>query len=108
MEDFNAFLEELKKGLLKLAGDTFKKYSKQILNDGTDFAQKLEEDIKRWTAEYSIHEITKEEFEFLVKAKKDLLEMTALKQEGLARTELNKLRNAIVELVTGTAIKVLL
>jgi hypothetical protein len=108
MGDFNIFIEELKKNLLALATGSFEKYSSQLLQDGTKFAAKLEEDLKRWTAEYSIHEMTKEEFEFLVKSKKDLLEMEALKQEGLARTELNKLRNSIVDVVTGSAVKFLL
>ena len=108
MGDFNTFLGELKSSLRKLADSSFQKYSSQLLEDGTAFASKLEEDLKRWSAEYEIHEMTKEEFEFLVKSKKDLLEMEALKQEGLARTDLNKLRNAIVETVTGTAVKFLL
>jgi hypothetical protein len=108
MGDFNTFIAELKKNLFEFAGDSFKKYSSQLLQDGTDFAVKLEEDLKRWAEEYSIHEMTKEEFEFLVKSKKDLLEMETLKQEGLARTDLNKLRNGIVEILTGTAIKFLL
>ena len=108
MGDMNKFIEELKKNLVELASGSFRNYSSQLLKDGTEFALKLEEDLKRWTAEYAIHEMTKNEFEFLVKSKKDLLEMEALKQEGLARTELNKLRNAIVDTVTGTAIKFLL
>jgi hypothetical protein len=108
MGDFNEFLETLKSDLAELAGNSFKKYKHQLLHDGTEFAKKLETDLKNWSAEYSIFEISKEEFEELVKSKKDLLEMEALKHEGLARTELNKLRNAIVEIVTGTAVKVLL
>jgi len=108
MADFDAFLEQLKTSLKGLAQNSFKKYSQQILHDWTEFAKKLEDDLQRWSVEYSIHEMTKEEFEFLVKGKKDLLEMEALKQLGLARTELNKLRNAIVDTITGTAVKVLL
>jgi hypothetical protein len=107
MGDFNTFIEELKTNLLQLANGSFQAYAKQILADGAVFASKLEEDLKRWGTEYAIHEITKEEFEFLVKSKKDLLEMEALKQEGLARTELNKLRNSIVKTVMETAIKFL-
>lgn len=105
MGDFNEFLEALKSDLAELAGGSFQKYKHQLLHDGTEFAKKLETDLKNWRTEYSIFEITKEEFEDLVKSKKDLLEMEALKHEGLARTELNKMRNAIVETVTVTAIK---
>lgn len=108
MGDFNAFLDALKQNLLELADNSFKNYGKQLLQDGTEFAKRLEEDLNSWSAEYSIHEMTKEEFEELVKEKKDLLDMEELKKADLPRTELNKMRNAIVETVTATAVKSLL
>ncbi len=105
MGDFNDFLDKLKNNLSKISNGTFQKYSRQIVHDGIDFAQKLEPHMKSWGVEYSIHQMTKEEFEELVKSKKELLEMDALKKEDLPRTELNKIRNAIVETVTETAVK---
>ena len=108
MSDYNNFIGELKKNLQKLAAGSFSKYSSQLVQDGTAFAQKLEEDLNKWTGEYSLYEMSKEEFENLVKSKKELLAMEALKHQGLAKTDLNKLRNAIVEIVTETAVKVLL
>jgi hypothetical protein len=106
--DFNNFLSTLKNNLVDLSGGSFKKYSKQLLHDGIEFAKKLEPDLKTWETEYSIFEMTKEEFEELVKSKKDLLEMEELRKLNLPRTELNKIRNAIVEAVMETAVKVLL
>jgi hypothetical protein len=108
MGDFNNFLDNLKKNLSKISDGTHHKFTKQIVQDGIEFAQKLEPDLESWEAEYSIHQMTKEEFEELVKSKKELLEMEALKKEDLPGTELNKIRNAIVETVTETAVKVLL
>lgn len=108
MGDINFFIEELRKNLQKLATGSFQKYSSQLIKDGTDFAVKLEDDLNKWEAEYSIQEMTKEEFEDLIKSKKNLLTMDTLKHEGLAKTDLNKLRNAIVETVTETATRHLL
>jgi hypothetical protein len=108
MGDINVFLAALKNELAALADGSFDKYKHQLMHDGTEFAKKLESDLKNWSAEYSLFEMTKEEFEDLVKSKKDLLELDSLKHEGLPRTELNKLRNAIVETVTATAVKLLL
>jgi len=108
MGDFNAFIEALRNSLFELADNSYTKYAKQLLHDGTEFAKKLEGDLSSWSAEYSIHEMTKEEFEELVKSKKELLEMEELKKTDLPRTELNKIRNAIVETVTITAVKSLL
>ncbi len=103
MGDINLFIEELRKNLQKIAAGSFQKYSSQLMKDATDFALKIEDDLKKWELEYSIQEMTKEEFEDLIKSKKNLLEMNALKHEGLAKTDLNKLRNAIVEAVTDVA-----
>lgn len=108
MGDFNDFIDALRNNLLELADGSFKKYQKQLIHDGIEFAKRLEEDLKSWIAEYSIHEMTKEEFEELVKSKKEFLEMEELKKEDLPRTDLNKIRNAIVETVTSTAVKSLL
>ena len=108
MGDFNAFLDALRHNLRELADNSFKNYEKMLVQDGTDFAKRLEEDLQGWSAEYSIHEMTKEEFEALVKEKKELLDMEELKKTDLPRTELNKIRNAIVETVTTTAVKSLL
>lgn len=108
MGDFNAFLDALRESLNELAHSSFNDYSKPLVQDGTEFARRLEADLQSWSAEYSIHEMTKEEFEELVKSKKDLLEMEELKKEDLPRTELNKMRNAIVETVTAAAVKSLL
>ncbi len=108
MGDFNNFLDKLKKNLSKISDGTQHKLSKQIIQDGIEFAQRLESDLESWGDEYSIHQMTKEEFEDLIKSKKELLEMEALKKEDLPGTELNKIRNAIVETVTVTAVKVLL
>lgn len=108
MGDFNSFLDDLRKNLNELAGNSFENHTKQLVHDGTEFAKRLEDDLQRWSAEYSIHEMTKEEFEELVKEKKDLLEMEELKKADLPRTELNKMRNAIVDTVMATAVKSLL
>lgn len=108
MSDMNLFIDELKRNLQKLAAGPYQKYSSQLIKDGTAFAVKLEEDLKKWAAEYSIQEMTKEEFESLIKSKKNLLEMEALKHVGLPKTDLNKIRNSIVETVTETANRYLL
>lgn len=108
MGDFNDFLDKLRKNLSKISDGTSHKYTQLIIHDGIEFAQKLEPDLESWGAEYSIHQMTKEEYEELIKSRKELLDMETLKKENLPRTELNKIRNAIVETVTETAVKVLL
>jgi len=48
------------------------------------------------------------DFEFLLKGKKDLAEMEALKQLGLSKVRLDKITNGIIDIITGSVIKTFL
>jgi hypothetical protein len=48
------------------------------------------------------------DFEFLLKGKKDLAEMEALKQLGLSKVRLDKITNGIIDVITGSVIKTFL
>jgi hypothetical protein len=52
-------------------------------------------------------QITKEEFEFLVKGKRDLAEMLALKQKGVALVKIDAFKNRLISLVVDLAVKTL-
>jgi hypothetical protein len=52
--------------------------------------------------------LTREDFEFLVRGKKDLAEMEALKQIGLGKIRLNRIRDQIIDTVIGSVFKVFL
>jgi hypothetical protein len=44
----------------------------------------------------------------LLKGKKDLAEMEALKQLGLSKIRITKITNGIIDVITGSAIKTFL
>ncbi len=46
----------------------------------------------------------KDEFMFLVKGQKDVAQMLALKQAGLAAVNVDKFRNGVIDLVVNTAL----
>jgi len=107
MSVFNDFLKILKTDLTEIAKNFGGDIKNELVGDGQAFAQKCREDLERWTALLAEGSLTKEDFAYLVEAKKDLAEMEALKQKGLTEAKIDKLKAAVLNSVVGSALKVL-
>lgn len=103
MADFNDFLESLKKGLEELIQKNWKEFKDAAEKDGKVFFDKTKEDLKRWTKLLAQGNLSKDDFEWLVAGKKDLAELEALKQAGLAMVRLERFQNALISLAIDTA-----
>ena len=108
MADFNDFLESLKKGLEELTKKNWKEFKDAAEKDGKAFFDKTKEDLKRWTKLLAQGDLSQDDFEWLVVGKKDLAEMEALKQAGLALVRLERFQNALISLVVDTAFEIFL
>ena len=108
MPDINDFLVSLKDELLGFAEDNLNEYKDELLKDGNDFAKKLKNDLERWGQGLISGALNQKDFEFLVKGKKDLAEMEALKQAGLGKIKINKLRDGVIGIVVNSALKTFL
>ena len=108
MASFDDFLNALKDGLTQLVAQSLADYKNAAVRDGEAFLMKTRADLERWTGELAQGQLSKEDFAWLVKGKKDLGEMEALKQAGLTLVRLDQFRTSLVNLVIGTASKVFL
>lgn len=108
MADFNDFLESLKNGLDELIKKNWKEFKDAAEKDGKAFFDKSKEDLKRWTKLLAQGDLSQDDFEWLVAGKKDLAEMEALKQTGLALVRLERFQNALISLVIDTAFDIFL
>jgi hypothetical protein len=108
MPTFNDFVSTLKNDLLDFAKENLEEYKDEILKDGTAFVKKTKSDLERWTDGLASGALSPEDFEFLLKGKKDLAEMEALKQLGLSKVRLDKITNGIIDVIAGSAIKTFL
>jgi len=108
MAIFDDFLNALKDGLKQLVADTVQDFTQAATKDGRAFLDKARADLERWTSALAHGHLSKDDFAFLVKGKKDLAEMEALKQAGLALVRLDQFRSSLIDLVVGTAFKVFL
>lgn len=103
MADFNDFWESIKKGLVEVAEKNWKEFREAAEKDGNAFFDKTKEDLRRWTKLLAQGDLSQDDFEWLVASKKDLAEMEALKQAGLALVRLERFQNAVISLVVDTA-----
>lgn len=107
MSVFNDFLQLLKADLLEIAQEFNEDIREELLSDGHAFAQILRQDLERWTKQLAKGSISKEEFAYLIEAKKNLAEMEALKQKGLAQARIDQLKASVIDSVIGSVFKVL-
>jgi len=108
MPNFDDLLDALKNEIVNLAESHFDEYREQAVTDGEAFLDATKEDLQRWTRLMDEGELSQHEFESLVRGKKDLAEMAALKQAGLAAARADQFRDAIIDRTVDTAAQVLL
>jgi len=102
MPNFDDFLTQLKSDLIDMAKDFGGDVKDELIADGTAFAEEAKEDLMRWTQLAAEGHLTQEDLKFLVRGKKDLAKMEALKQKGLAKAKLDKFKNALVGTVVNS------
>lgn len=103
MPNFDDFIEQLISDLVNHAQQFGEDVKDEFVEDGKAFAKKAKEDLKRWTQLVAEGKLTREDLEFLVKGKKDLAKMEALKQKGLAKARLDKFKDALIGTVVSSA-----
>jgi len=108
MPNFNDFILTVKNDLLDFAKENLEKYKDELLKDGTQFVKKTKSDLERWTEGLASGTLSPADFEFLLKGKKDLAEMEALKQLGLSKIRITKVTNSIIDVIAGSAIRTFL
>lgn len=108
MPTFNDFVSTFKNDLFDFAKENLEEYKDEILKDGTLFIEKAKSDLERWTEGLATGALSKADFEFLLKGKKDLAQMEALKQLGLSKIRITKITNGIMDVVVGSAVKTFL
>lgn len=107
MSDFNKFLQLVKTQLTDIAQEGGEDIKDELLEDGLAFVEKTRDDLKRWSQLLAEGKLSRDEFEYLLKAKKDLAQMEALKKKGLALARIDKLKGSLLDTVAGAAIRTL-
>jgi hypothetical protein len=105
---FKDVLNQLSTDLKALALKEYSEHKAAFLKDGRAFARDTKDDLLCWTQQAAAGELSAEDLEFLIKGKMDCAELNALKQRGLARARLQRIRESLVSAVVGSVLKVAL
>lgn len=108
MPDIDEFLDALKEEITDLAETHLQDMQEAALEDGKAFLDQTQNDLERWGRLLEQGELSRDEFESLVRGRKDLAEMEALKQAGLAAVRAEQFRDALIDRIVGTAGRILL
>ncbi len=100
--DFQAVLATLKEGVTGLATATVQNYVNEAKADGLNLVESLKTDIQTWGQDLVAGKMSAADVEFLVMAKKELIEMNALKQAGLGLIKVDEFKNSLLQLVVKT------
>ena len=98
MADTDAILESIEAQSKTLAEKLFAQFSKQAVADAKDFLTTSRGDIERWKGELARGEIDEDDLASLIRADKDLAEMRALKQAGLAQVSIDTFTNGVFDI----------
>lgn len=100
--DFDQIYKDLQSGVVTVAEDSLKDYVGQAKKDGQLAISKLKDNLSLWAVEVETGAMSKEDLEFLLQGEEALSEMEALKQAGLAAIEIDKFKNALINMILGT------
>ena len=107
MFDFNTFINSVQSELETLVKENYKMFKNEAIIDAEKFLQKTKSDLQDWTSMLIEGKLSKKDYEWLVKGKKDLAEMHTLKQKGMAHIQIQKFRDDVINIVVNNALKLI-
>lgn len=100
--NFQQIFDNLKNEAGNLALSTFKDYKNEAKTDALKLVEDMKENLETWTLQLANGKLSKDDFEFLVLGQKELIEMNALKQAGLALIKADEFKTSLLNLITNT------
>ncbi len=105
MINFTQILEDFKNELINLSSDLKDDMKDALLKDGLCFMDRSRADLEKWSNLFVAGQLTREDLEWLVRSQKDLIEMEALKQKGLALAGIDRYKNAVARSALNAVFK---
>ncbi|MFH1147091.1 MAG: hypothetical protein V1736_05220 [Pseudomonadota bacterium] len=104
MATFEEILHECRKCIAAFAAENWPEFKQAVMDDAEAFITSTKDDLERWSYQLLTGQLSKDDFEWLVRSKKDLAEMEALKRLGLAQVQLDSLVNGLIEVIIRSLI----
>jgi hypothetical protein len=104
MSKIDDFLTGVRNGVVDLGKDYIKGAKQRGIDDMLAYAQARKADVERWGGMLERGELSPEDFRQLLLALKDEGEIRALRVAGVELARMQRLRDALVNLVVNTAV----
>jgi hypothetical protein len=105
--DIQDILKQLEQGITNIAQSSLKNYLSQAQVDGKSFLAAIEDDLTNWTNLLAAGQLSADDFKDLVAGQKDLMQMVALTQAGVAAIQLDQFKQEVFGLVINTVMSAL-
>ena len=105
MTQFDDFLATLKADFARFAATSWQAWEAAAVKDANAFLTRTKGDLARWTRLLAAGDLTGEDLRWLLAGKRDLVELKALQQRGLAKVALDKFVDGLLDLVVEAAVK---
>jgi len=100
--NFQDLFNGLKDDVITLARASFKTFTKEAEQDAHNLLEGMKDNLSRWTALLAEGSLSTDDFELLINAQKDLVEMKVLQRTGLAIIRIEQFRDSVIHLITDT------
>jgi hypothetical protein len=108
MKTFMEFWIQLLLNVESFAADKWNEIKEEAVEDSKEFLEHVKEDVQRWTSLLAEGKLTSDDLTWLIKGKRDLAELLFLKDKGLAKPELDKFFEGLLQTILSTAFKLIL
>jgi hypothetical protein len=102
--DFNSLFAQLKTEIINLAKENFHDLIGEAASDGTTLLHTIDDDLRKYTQELKDGDIDEDGFKLLLLGDKDLVEMSALTQAGLAQAKADAFKTELFNAITNTVL----
>ncbi len=106
--DFSSLFQQLKTGVTELATSSAKDYVIAASSDGMSILNELKDLLQLWTQQMEEGKLSEDDFKYNLLSSSDLLEMVALKNEGLAMVKIDRFKAEIINVISTTLSSVIL
>ena len=108
MKTFMDFWAQLLLNVESFAVEKWNELKEDAVEDSKKFLTEAKDDIQRWISLLAEGKITSDDLGWLIIGKRDLAELLYLKQKGLAKPDLDKFFEGLLETIISTAFKIIL
>ena len=108
MKTFMEFWVQLLLNVESFAAEKWNDLKQDAVDDAKKFLTDVKDDVQRWISLLAEGKLTSDDLLWLIKGKRDLAELLFLKEKGLAKPDLDKFFEGLLQTIVSTAFKLII